>query len=89
LKEEEAKEEDHPKEEQEEDEQKIPPKTPRRRLYKNHPLEQIIGNKYAGVKTLRRMYSLEQRHLALVFAVEPSSFEEANNDEHWIKAMDE
>ena len=25
----------------------------------------------------------------MLYAVEPSNFEEANNDEHWVKAMDE
>ena len=28
-------------------------------------------------------------HLSLLSRVEPSSFEEAKNDEHWIKAMEE
>jgi hypothetical protein len=67
----------------------IPPKTPSRRVQKNHPPEQIIGNKDAGVETRRRIISPEQQHLALLSTVEPSSFEEANKDEHWIKAMDE
>jgi hypothetical protein len=31
----------------------------------------------------------EQRHLALLSAVELRSFEEANNDKHWVKDMDE
>jgi hypothetical protein len=35
------------------------------------------------------MHSPEQRHLALLFTVEPNNFEEASNDEHWIKAMEE
>jgi hypothetical protein len=39
--------------------------------------------------TIRRRISPEQQHLALLFTVEPSSFEEANKDEHWIKDMDE
>jgi hypothetical protein len=33
--------------------------------------------------------SPEQQHLALLSTIEPSSFEEANKDEFWIKAMDE
>jgi hypothetical protein len=58
-------------------------------VQKNHPSEQIIGNKYAGVETRRKLHSPEQRHLALLSTVEPNSFEEANTDEHWIKAMEE
>jgi hypothetical protein len=58
-------------------------------VQKNHPPEQIIGNKDAGVETRRKLCSPEQRHLALLSTVEPNSFEEANTDEHWIKAMEE
>jgi hypothetical protein len=49
---------------------------------KNHPPEQIIGNKYVGVETRRRIISPEQQHLALLSTVEPNNFEEANKDEH-------
>jgi hypothetical protein len=65
------------------------PKHLARRVQKNHPSEQIIGNKDAGVETRRKLHSPEQRHLALLSTVEPNSFEEANTDEHWIKAMEE
>jgi hypothetical protein len=85
-------EEEKPEAEQEEDDQQnlqISPKTPSRRVQKNHPPEQIIGNKDAGVETQRKLCSPEQRHLALLSTVEPNSFEEANTDEHWIKAMEE
>ena len=41
------------------------PKTPSRRVQKNHPSDQIIGNKDAGVETRRRIHSPEQTHLAL------------------------
>jgi hypothetical protein len=58
-------------------------------VQKNHPSEQIIGNKYAGVETRRRIRSPEQKNLALLSTVEPNSFEESIQDEHWIKAMDE
>jgi hypothetical protein len=37
--------------------QQVPPKTSRRRAYKNHPSDQIIGNKDAGVETRRRIHS--------------------------------
>jgi hypothetical protein len=58
-------------------------------VQKNHLSEQIIGNKYVGVETRRRICSLKQQHLTLLFTVEPRIFEEANKDENWIKAMDE
>jgi hypothetical protein len=58
-------------------------------VQKNHPSEQIIGNKDVGVETRRRICSPEQQHLALLSTFEPSSFEEANKDELWIKVMDE
>jgi len=58
-------------------------------VWKNHPLEHTIGNKYKGVETRRRIHSPEQQHLALLSTFEPSSFEEASKDEFWIKAMDE
>jgi hypothetical protein len=67
----------------------VSPKTPSRRVHKNHPSYQIIGNKDAGVETRRRIHSPEQTHLALLSTIEPNCFEEANKDEFWNKAMDE
>jgi hypothetical protein len=67
----------------------LTPKTPSRRVQKNHPSDHIIGNKDAGVETRRRICSLEQRHLALTSTIEPTYFEEDNNDEFWNKSMDE
>jgi hypothetical protein len=67
----------------------VPPKTPRKRVQKNHPSDHIIINKDEGVETRRRIYSPEQTHLALSSMIEPNSFEEANKDEFWNKAMDE
>jgi hypothetical protein len=43
--------------EEEEQVQQVPPKTPRRQVKKNHPLDQIIGKKDAGVETRRRICS--------------------------------
>ena len=73
----------------EEQVQQVPPKTPRKRVQKNHPLDQIIGNKDVGVETRRRIRSPEQTHLALKSMIEPSYFEGANKDGFWNKAMDE
>jgi hypothetical protein len=67
----------------------VPPNTPSKRVQKNHPSDQIIGNKDAGVETRRRIRSPEQIHLAFSSTIEPNSFEEANKDEFWNKAMDE
>ena len=67
----------------------MPPKTPSKLVQKNHPSNQIIGNKDARVETRRIICSLEQMHLALSSMIEPNSFEEVNKDEFWNKAMDE
>jgi hypothetical protein len=75
--------------EEEEKVQQVPPKTPSRRIQKNHPPYHIIGNKHVGIETRKRMCSLEQTHLALSSAIEPTCFEEACKDEFWNKAMDE
>ena len=94
-------EEEDEKEEEEEDEdeenpteveeqvQQLSPKTPSKRVQKNHPSDHIIGNKDEGVETRRKICSPEQTHLALLSTIEPNCFEEANKDEFWNKAMDE
>ena len=43
--------------EEEEKFQQVSPKTPSKRVQKNHPSDQIIGNKDAGVETRRRIHS--------------------------------
>jgi hypothetical protein len=75
--------------EAEEQVQQVPSKTPSRRVQKNHPSDQIIGNKDTRVETRRRIHSPEQTHLAITSTIEPTYFEEANKDEFWNKAMDE
>jgi hypothetical protein len=69
--------------------QQVSPKTPSKRVQKNHSSDQIIRNKYAGVETRRRIRSPEQTHLTLFSTIEPNCFEEASKDESWNKAMDE
>ena len=66
-------------------------KTPNRWVQKNHPPEQIIGDRSTGVETRRRkqMQTPEQVHLSLLSIVEPKDVEEAKRDKHWIKAMEE
>jgi hypothetical protein len=67
----------------------VSPKTPSKRIQKNHHSDQIIGNKDVGVETRRKICSPEQTHLALLSTIEPNCFEEANKDEFWNKAMNE
>jgi hypothetical protein len=73
----------------EEQVQQVSPKTPSKRVQKNHPSDQIILNKDAGVETRRKIHSPEQTHLTLLSTIEPNCFEEASKDEFWNKAMDE
>jgi hypothetical protein len=75
--------------EAEEQVQQVSPEKPSKRVRKNHPSDQIIGNKDARVETRRKIYSLEQIYLALLSTIEPKYFEEDNKDEFWNKAMDE
>ena len=51
---------------------------------KNHPKELIIGDMHVGVQT-RRMKNV----YSLLSQVEPKNVNEALNDEHWVKAMNE
>jgi hypothetical protein len=67
----------------------VTPKTPRKRVQKNHPSDQIIRNKDVGVETIRRIHSPEQTHLELTSTIEPTYFEETGKDEFWNKAIDE
>ena len=50
-----------------------------------------MGTKSIRIETGRRrkVQTLEQGHFSLLSIVEPNNFEEAKNDEHWIKAMEE
>jgi hypothetical protein len=61
--------------------QQVSPKTPNKRVQKNHPSDQIIGNKYVGVETRRKISSPEKTHLALLSTIEPNCCEESNMDE--------
>ena len=55
--------------EAEEKVQQVSPKTPSKRVQKNHPSDQIIGNKDAGVETRRKIRSPEQTHQALLSTI--------------------
>jgi hypothetical protein len=59
-------------------------------IQKSHPSSQIIGEKDKGVKTRRKLIkTTEQSHIALISILEPKNFNEANKDDHWVKAMNE
>ena len=83
------KKEDIEKEDTQEDEEEFPrpnTKNPSRRVQKNHPESQIMGDKNIGVKTRRQLPDVEQ---ALLSIVEPKNFTEANKSDEWVKAMNE
>jgi hypothetical protein len=56
---------------------------------KSSTINKLLGINMQELKPEEEYFHQEQQHLALLSTVEPSSFEEANKDEHWIKAMDE
>lgn len=59
-------------------------------VHKDHPTNQIIGDKNEVVQTRRRLArSKEQVKFALLSQIEPKSYLEANKDEIWIKSMEE
>jgi hypothetical protein len=61
--------------ETEEQVQQVSPKTPRKRVHKNHHSDQIIGNKDEGLETRRKIRSPKQTHLTLLSTIEPNCFE--------------
>jgi hypothetical protein len=59
-------------------------------IQKNHPASQVIGEKDKGVQTRRKLIkTTEQSHIALISMLEPKNFNEANKDDHWVKAMND
>jgi len=59
-------------------------------IQKNHPASQIIGEKDKGVQTRRKLIkNTEQFHMDFISMMEPKNFNEANKDDHWVKAMNE
>jgi hypothetical protein len=67
----------------------VSPKTPSKKVDKNHSSDQIIRNKDAGVETRKRIRSSEQTHLTLLSTIVPNCFEKSSKDEFWRKDMDE
>jgi hypothetical protein len=65
-------------------------KSPLRIIKKNHPENQIIGDINKGVQTRRKLIKdSEQSHVAFLSMTEPKNFEEASQDDNWIRAMNE
>ena len=65
-------------------------KTRSRIVEKNHPGNQIIGDKNKGVHTRRKLIKAsEQYQVDFLSMIEPKNFEEASEDEDWIRAMNE
>ena len=66
-------------------------KIPSKRIQRNRPEDQIIGDINAVVETRsKRQESItNQEHVSLISLFEPKNVEEAINDEHWVKEMRE
>ena len=51
---------------------------------------QILGENNKGVQTRRKLIKAsEQSQVAFLSTIEPKDFEESNEDEDWIRAMNE
>ena len=68
-----------------EQQQESPSKRTKECIQKKHPSNQIIGYINEGQK----LCSSQQAHISFLETFEPSSFEEANQNEHWVAAMNE
>ena len=66
-----------------------PSKTPCKRIKRNHPKDQIIGDINASVETRNKMKEsiTYQEQVSSISLFEPKNVEETINEEHWVKAM--
>jgi hypothetical protein len=65
-------------------------KSPLRIIRKNHHENQIIGDINEGVQTRRKLIKdSEQSHVSFLSMTEPKIFEEASQEDNWIRAMNE
>jgi hypothetical protein len=65
-------------------------KSPLRIIIKNHPENQIIRDINEGVHTRRKLIKdTEQSHVAFLSMTKPTNFEEASQEEDWIREMNE
>ncbi|MBE2321394.1 hypothetical protein DVA67_036110, partial [Solirubrobacter sp. CPCC 204708] len=58
------------------------------KFVRNHPIDQIIGDPSRKVSTRSNLRD-GCNHIAFVSQIEPKNFNEAENDESWIIAMQE
>ena len=65
--------------------QEAPPRRTKEWIQKNHPSNQIIGD----IKEGHQLRSSQQAHVSFLATFEPSRFEEASQNEHWVAAMNE
>ena len=85
-----SQEEESEPEDDEGDSQQPPVKPSSRIIRKNHPENQIIGDKNKGVQTRRKILAeSEKSHVAFLSTTEPKSFNEACEDKDWIASMNE
>ena len=61
------------------------PKSPSKRVQKNHPENQIIGDKEAEVETRRKLRFYSEQ--AMLSVIEPKHFVESMKSKYWIKVM--
>ena len=54
----------------------------------NHPIEQILGDPSQGVRTRSSNRNI-CNHLVFFSQIDPKRFNDAENDEFWINAMQE
>ena len=66
-------------------------KNPSKRIQRNHPEDQIIGDINASVETRNKMKEsiTYQEQVSSISLFEPKNVEEEINDEHWVKFMKE
>jgi regulator of extracellular matrix RemA (YlzA/DUF370 family) len=63
------------------------PKSPLKRVQKNHPESQIIGDRNAGVETRTKITFDSKKETLSV--IEPNSFKEFIKIKYWMKAMNQ
>ena len=88
---------DHEDENKENEEQskttegtKLNSKGPSRHTQKNHPKDQIIGDKSVGVQTRRQLAEqTKEVYLVMLSQIEPNNFDEAIKEKNWVNDMNE
>ena len=58
------------------------------KYFRDHPIDQVIGDPIQGVRT-RGAMKLTCEYAAYISQFKPKNFKEAENEESWILAMQE